>query len=370
MGCAVNQCYSTEGTTITTDMTVTTTKDGDTRTYTTKRTTVQEPDVPTELPTVNVDEDGEQQVLKYFPSSVPKETEMASNDDNEGGGGGLSTAQLAGIVTGAVAFLILVIVAAFIVIRHLNKVVAAVGDSKQSSSSATRPPMKQFKPTDSEIDALSVDPLMMTPQPRNPRKDPTSDVVSSTDETPSSFAGAYQPVSAVNSRHASWDDNGHIGSYFDAISGRNRRFSMQSGGAPSSQNRVSADSQGTYMHVRHWSDASDGSNDARHPPNTLVTELEARSVIPELPGSPTTVGSPTEDQRRRSSGGTSISGVMARPPVAHQRLRSGTARGNELGVVDEEIHGFHGPRDRMVGQTEAHRPESPGSWHEGDDGPR
>ena len=325
---------------------------------------MQKPDVPTALPDVDSDDDGEQQVLKYFPSSVPKETEMASNDDDdEGGGGGLSKAQLAGIVTGAVAFLILVIVVAFIIIRHLNKVVAAVGKKPQSDSSPNRPGMKKYARTDSEIDSLSVDPLMANPRPAHRRQGSAAEVASSTDETPSSFAGGYGPVSMTNSRHTSWDGNGNIVSYFDGIPGRNARFSVQSSGAPSPPRPgASPDPQGTYAHVRNWSNASDESNEGGHSiPNTLLAELDAKSVIPELPGSPSTtaVGSPTDDQRRRSSGSASISSVMARPPpVTHQRMRSGTARGNELGIVDEEIHGFHGPQDRMVGQTGADRPQS------------
>lgn len=372
MGCARNQCYSTEATTITTEMAVTATEDGDTRTYTTKTTTVKEPDMPTKLPDVDVGAEGEQQVLKYFPSSVPKETDMASSDSDDddddeggGGGGGLSKGQLAGIVTGAVAFLILVIVVAFIIIRHLNKVVAAVGTPNKSASSRARPGMKQYKHTDSEVDALSVDPLMLNPRSAHRRQGSAADVASSTDETPSSFAGGYHPVSTANSRHTSWDGAGNIGSYFDGIPARNARFSVQSSGAGSTPpNRSSPDPQGgAYTHVRHWSNASDESTEGTNPiPNTLLTELEATSVVPELPGSPgtTAMGSPTEDQRRRSNSSVSISSVMVGPPPGtHQRMRSGTARGNELGIVDEEIHGFHGPQDRMAGQTGAHQP-SPG----------
>ena len=370
MGCAINQCYSTESQTITTDITVTTTEDGERTTYTTRTTTVKEPDVPTELPEVDVDDDEEQRVLKYFPSAVPKES-PTSDTDGDDDGGGLSNGQLAGIVTGAVAFLIIVIVAAFIIIRHLNKVVAAVSDSRQSgTSSRVRPAMKEFKPTDSEIDVLSVDPLIMSPRPSNPRTNSTPGAASSTDLTPSSFAGAYQAVSiAANStsRHQSWESGGNMGSYFDYVPGRNARYSLQSGGG----NRVSSDSNGTYQHVRQWSNTSDGSNDFGEVPGAgrnLAQELEANTVGPELPGSATSTGSLSdeEEHRRRSSGSVSMSSVLARPPPStHQRLRSGTARGHELSIVDEEAHGYHGPRNRMAGETA--RPSSRGSWREGDD---
>lgn len=365
-------------------MTITTTEDGERVTVTTKSTSVSEPDIPTKLPEVDAGDEDEQFLLKYFPSASAKETASSSSDDDDnGGGGGLSTGELAGIVTGAVAFLILVIVAAFIIIRHLNKVVAAVSNSNQSgtSSSRTRPVMKQFKPTDSEIDVLSVDPLMMSPRPSAVRMgSSTLDGASSSDVTPSSFAGAYQAVSTIQSRHASWDSAGNVSSYFDTIPGRQPRYSVQSTVQnPSTLNRVSNDSSGTYMHVRHWSNASEESHEGNNnsnpsvnnpgatAPPTLLTELEAKSVVPELPGSPTetNVGSPTEDYRRRSSGGQSISSVLGSSGTMHQRMRSGTARGGELGVVNEEMHGFHGPNDRMAGRTE--RPGSRGSWKTGDD---
>ena len=379
MGCAVNQCYSTEASTITTQVTVTTTESGDVRTYTTRTTTVQEPDIPTELPVVDAGDDGEQRVLKYFPSSVPKVVEMVPSDGDEdggGGGGGLSTGQLAGIITGSVSFLVIVIVAAIIIIRHLNKVAALVGksSSKQSGSSNNRPAMNQYNPTSFENDALSIDPLMMHPPPANQQQGSTPGTgVPSAAETPSgSIAGGYQPVhNTADGRHTSWESSRHSGSYFDPIPGHNPRYSVQSAAAMSSQHRVSAESQGAYMHLRQWSVASDeGSNypDAAYSgPNTPFPELEARSIIPELPGSPT---SPTtEAQRRRSSGGgASVSPgvIVSRPSLGahHQRMRSGTGTGtpigHELSAVSEEVHGFHGPPDKVVGQTDAVGPSATG----------
>lgn len=382
MGCAVNQCYSTEAVTVIETMTVTTTEDGERTTYTTRSTSVSEPDIPTELPEVDSGQEEEQFRLKYFPSAIPKESPTTSPDDDDDGGSSLSSGTLAGIVAGAVAFLVIVIVAAFIIIRHLNKVVAAVGHSDQSgtSSSRTRPPMKQFRPTDSEIDGFSVDPLMMSPRPSAVRMgSSTLDGASSSDVTPSSFAGAYQAVSTVqsNSRHQSWDSAGRVSSYFDTVPGKQARFSVQS--AVQNPSRVSGDSSGTYMHVRHWSNASEDSHDGNNhsnpslnnpvapSPPVLLTELEAKSVVPELPGSPTdtNVGSPTEDYRRRSGSGPSISNVLSSSGTAHQRVRSGTTKGGDLDVVTEEMHGFHGPPDRMAGRTE--RPGSRGSWKTGDD---
>lgn len=342
MGCAVNQCYSTKAVTITTKMVIVTTEDGNYRMYTTTATTVKEPELPTELPEVDSGEAEAQFVLKYFPSAIAKITPTSTPEEGDASGS-LSTGALAGIVTGAIAFLILVIVAAFIVIRHLNKVIAAVSVSKASTSS--RPPMRYFKPTDSEVDALSVDPLMMSPHPSHMRKESAIDGASSTDQTPNSFHAA---MSTVNSQYQSVG-NPEVTSYFDGADGRFSQFTMRS----------RAESQGMYAHVRHWSNASEDSDVGR--PGAIsptgMSELDSKEMAAELPGSPSSIGSHMEDALRRFS-----SWSTTRPPNIHQRMRSGEIAG--LGVVDEEIHGFYGPLDGMVGQTKTERPES---WHEGDD---
>jgi hypothetical protein len=282
-------------------------------------------------------------------------------------------------------------VAAFFIIRKLNTAVAVLSNStgsKQSDSSKPRPPMRQFRPTDSEIDALSVDPLMMSPQPSYVRHDSTdlhhqfgqsSPDPSSTNQTPSSFAGGYQQVTPGNSRHTSFDAAGNIIGYFDSVANRSARMSQGSGPTPPNY-RVSADSQQTaaYMHVRNWSNGSDPPDDVVATANgngVTVTELEGTPHVAELVGSPTIV-SPVEERRRSSGSGTSVNS-MARPPLSHQRRRSearsisrtdGTPPPNMLGVVSEEIHGFHGPTDRMAGQT-AHRPSAKGAEGSlGDDG--
>lgn len=99
---------------------------------------------------------------------------------------------------------------------------------------------------------------------------------------------------------------------------------------------------------------------------TPLNELEATPYVPELMGS-----SAGTEERRRSS--ASATGGMPRPPLAHQRKRSESRTGREqaagttpLGVVSEEIHGFHGPSDRMMGQTAAHRPETNSSGGPGE----
>lgn len=349
MACAVNQCYSTATSQLTTTMAVTTTEEGVRRTYQTAVVTVITPVIPSTLPTAGSG-DGEQAVLKYFPSAIDKVTPTptaAAQKDK----GGLSTGMIAGIVGGAVAFLIVILVASFIIIRHLNKVVAVVS-TKQSDSSRSRPPMKNFKPTDSEVDALSVDPLMMSPRPTRPRG---NSKVSSThvtispdngsnDPTPSGLSEGYQsPVG--QSRHTSMDTSRVEGDYFDSQTGFTRL------------SRRTSDSQGAYTHVRNLSYGSDNSDG--HTPATnrhlsaVPSELDSTPYIPELPTTPE--AAPQFDERRRSSGSNSTN-TMARPERIHQRKRSdqrsmSDPAGPPLTVVDEEIHGFHGPYDHFAGQT-------------------
>jgi hypothetical protein len=385
MACAINQCYSTEPTTVTAQVVITTTQDGDEVTITTTEVTVSTPETPTSLP--SGDEAGAE-IIKYYPSVVDKVAQSSVPDDNKDNGG-LSTGALVGIVIGAVAFLVLVAVGAFIIIRHLNKVVAVVSDSKgQSDSSNSRSrsrPMRQYKPTDSDIDAFSVDPLMMSPSRANTRTNlaaldrlhgPASPDLhdgSTTDQTPSSFIGMYQPVSTSGSRHTSFDTG-----YFDPLTSKPIRESQQT--TSTTTWRVSGESHPPgYTHARQWSNASDASTDGQDtaiamsgnvPGQSIVaTELEAKPLVPELVGSPP-LGSPLaaqlEEARRRSASNNSTS--IGRPPLTHQRKRSTSGHaasssrgGNDLpglGVVSEEIHGYYGPTDRMVGQTENHRPVS------------
>ncbi|KAF5003386.1 hypothetical protein FDECE_10065 [Fusarium decemcellulare] len=367
------ECYSTEPVTVTSTMVITTTEDGARTTYRTTAVTVETPTRPTGVLTVDAGDDGNQYVMKIFPSAVSKVSPTATSSDDGGGGGGLSTGALAGIIGGSIAFLIIVLVTAFIVIRHLNKVVAAVSTSKVSENSrntkSTRPPVKEFKSADSQVDEWSANPLIAPPRPANPGPDSgtnspfgmASGDRSSNDPTPG--ADGYQAVSgsAGTSRHTSFDAMGNREDYFNnlAAAGPQHRYSQVSRLTGSTRNRSSGDSHGTYQHVRHWSNASEGSDGTPGVMPTPTAELEATPWVPELPSSPSSVAFPTDERRRSSSSGV---GVTTRPPMAHQRLGSGgRVRSDSLGqsnlsIVNEEIHGFYGPSSHLVGQTDTHRP--------------
>ncbi|KAH8179027.1 hypothetical protein LIA77_00546 [Sarocladium implicatum] len=394
MACGQNKCYSTEASTITSLVQVTTTRNGEETVITSTSITTSSPTRPTDVRTVNAQDADDQAVFKYFPSAIEKVSPTVEPEDDEddggGGGGGLSKAQLGGIVAGAVVFLIIVLVAAFFIIRKLNTAVAAFSNSnisKQSDGSNPRPAMRQYRPTDSEIDTLSVDPLMMSPQPSYVRHDSSdaqnffgqsSPDPTSTNPTPSSFAGAYQQATPSASRHTSFDAAGNAVGYFEPVASRSMRVSQGSSITPPNY-RVSADSQQTaaYTHVRNWSNASDSPDDviATESGNGVMAgELEGSPYVAELVGSPTTTS--TQEERRRSSGSGTGMMAMTRPSLSQQRRRSdgrspsrteATPPPNMLGVVSEEIHGFHGPTDRMAGQT-AHRPSTRGAQsHLGDE---
>ncbi|EYB22698.1 hypothetical protein FG05_01636 [Fusarium graminearum] len=349
-------------------MMITTTIQGERTTYRTTAIEVETPTVPTALPTVDAGDNNDQAVLKYFPSAIAKESPISSSGKDNDDKGGLSTGALA--------------VTAFIIIRHLNKVVAAVSTSKRSDrshGSNTQPrPTREFKTADSEVDELSTNPLihpsLIPPRPRNPGPDsaatspfgPASTDQSSNEPTPG--ANGYHAIStsANTSRHPSFDAMGNRDDYFAGVAaGDQQRISQISRFTHSTRHRSSTDSHGTYTHVRNYSNASEGSDGT---PGVMAgtqptVELEATPYIPELPSSPSSVVFP-RDERRRSSG--SIPSAQSRPPVAQRnssgpRIRSDSLGQSNLTSVTEEMHGFYGPSEHLVGQTDTHRPGTRGS---------
>lgn len=98
---------------------------------------------------------------------IPKVTanpaaEIAKTKASGTSGGGLGTPTIVGIIIGAIIILLIVLIAAFIIIRRLNKAIITVEAHSRSSSSNPRSrPSGQRPPP--EVDAMSVDPLMMAP---------------------------------------------------------------------------------------------------------------------------------------------------------------------------------------------------------------
>lgn len=358
MGCAVNQCYSTDPTTVTRTMVITSSAPGSAVVVrTTTATTVEAPAPPTAFPTVGAG-DGDQKVLKYFPSAIPKVT-PAGGSGGGGGGGGISAGQLGGIVAGAVSFVVVALVAALLLFRRLS----ARRQRRSSRSSAkrfdgikARAQMMQVHAAGSDADAMMADPLMMaSPPPSHARPSPgleslagsagSPEATGSAGQTPTSFGGGFQSVGGMASRHASLERDGAAATpgYFDSLPGLPRRFSGPQSVMARAVSHMSRDSRPLYSHVRQQSDASSASSG----PDTggALAELEAQPYVAELPSSPAGAVSPV-DERQRSA-------------LVHRRERSDGRPAPRLDVVDEElIHGYHGPTDRAAGQTAVDRREA------------
>ena len=372
----MNQCYSTDPTTITTTMTMKTTQHKTVAVITTTAVRVETPTAPSSIPTQTAQSVDGLAVVKVFPTAVAKVSPFTSNiSSGSGGGSSISSGEIAGIAIAGVAVVALAIIGAWIILRRLNKVAAAVGQSgKRSESSTTRPPMKQYRPTTSEVDAMSVDPLM-SPRPAHARHGSSGDggvgnhsgvtspdLSSLGDQTPTSFGGVYQSVTPSSNGRGGIDSVGHMISYFDPLGRGSPRISDPSS-LTRSHNRVSNDSRATYTHVRQWSDASEASSDKavrisvdRSSTSPLI-ELEAKGLMPELAASESAAMSP--GQESGIFGEDDLPSIAVRVPSTHQRKRGEGWMGRQdqadvssrLGVVDEEIHGFHGPDDRLQGKT-------------------
>ncbi|KAI0124796.1 hypothetical protein BJ170DRAFT_476580 [Xylariales sp. AK1849] len=341
MGCAMNGCYSTVPSTYTVTSPVTTTNSrGQTVTSIASATIITKP-----TPGTASSEAGA--VPKLIPSTVSKISAIETSSSIEGG---LDHAQLGGIIGGVVLVLITVVVATILIIRRLKKTAQVVERSKRASSAEDKTETSHKpsfgRPTVTEIDVSDDNPLMQSPSMRpshlRARSDSSVDMrhqsparsppLSSGHTTPPAWPAQYNavPNSDDSIRHPSWDSN--TGGYYDPA-----RFPQM----PQGTSRSSYESQATYTHGRHWSDASEvsGSADGAHG----FSELEATDMA----------------NRRRSSSGA------VRPPVAHVRRGSDShQRGRSdssaptvppLGTVSEvnELHGFYGPVNRQVGQTAA-----------------
>ncbi|EFQ35132.1 uncharacterized protein GLRG_10276 [Colletotrichum graminicola M1.001] len=217
--------------------------------------------------------------------------------------------------------------------------------------------MYQFKPTPSEVEDMSVDPLMMSPRPSHRRHDSDTDFTPSYRGTPGSV-GDYQPVpqGSGSDRHASYD-SAYTGGYFD-VPDRSQRVS-QGSSAWIGLHRGSTDSQGTYAHLRNWSNASEASSDHGGVDNrALLQELDSTPYVPELAATP--VSDALAEARHRTAGG--LLG-MSRPSAVHQRRKSseggnGRGRSDSLAAVglsvvseDTELIGHNRPSDLAMGHT-------------------
>jgi hypothetical protein len=395
MGCAPNQCYSTGAKTITTTMVVTTTQDGDETTITTTATSVRTPRIPTAIPTA----DDAQDVLKFFPSSVPKvEIEPAKEDKDKDDDGSLSKGAVGGIVAGAVVFLIIILGLAWLILRRLKQVSEYAGSSKPPTASGGRKSqMRQtpYQPTESEMDgngvvAGTVSPPASLNRPFR-RGQPTPDQ-SVHSQAASSFAGPYQPVSPSDDAQPIYDMSGNIAGYFNNPSMKAKRNASIT---VRSMARLSEDSQtgGAYSHHgRQWSNASETSDQDARPGlglglrgPTPPGELEGDQRVPaELVGSP--IVSPLDEgatfaaipgfysttttttRKRNNSGGSGNNGYYGMPPI-----ETSAGPSNYLEAVDEESNSYQSRTFRIMGQpmyqpVNQGLPDDQGEYRDYDDG--
>ena len=164
MGCAVDQCYSTDPTTVTKTMVITSTASGSAIVYTTTATTVSSPLPPTAFPTLDSG-DGAQKVLKYFPSAIPKSSPTSEPGGGGGVGGRISAAQLGGIVAGSASFVVIALVAAFLVFRRFcarrcrsSITINGSKSSRRTDDMKARAQMIQVHALDSDADTRSATP--------------------------------------------------------------------------------------------------------------------------------------------------------------------------------------------------------------------
>lgn len=160
--CGVSACYVTSVTTFVVTETLTTTDAEDLpHTVTSTITSVSTPTLPTDVAS-NTAPNGVIAKVTPTATAIPKTSPTSTSSSS-----GLTKGQLGGIIGGAIALLAILIIATFFIIRRLNKVVKATTASQSrtrtSSSGQRSRPSRQPRPSASDLDAMSVDPLIMSP---------------------------------------------------------------------------------------------------------------------------------------------------------------------------------------------------------------
>ncbi|KAH6848269.1 hypothetical protein B0I37DRAFT_160330 [Chaetomium sp. MPI-CAGE-AT-0009] len=374
LGCGPGAyCYATEPVTTTLMQTATTTSGTEIVTETHSTVTVITPTIPTQ-PSDNIGA-----VLKFTPTSVPKVPAASPSSESDGG---LSGGVIGGIIAGVVVLLIVVVVAAFLIIRRL-KHVEDVMESKRGSSTGKKSQSQSQAQKEhygrqlhSDMDDMSVDPLMVPPSTtatNNHSTSPTPYPGGAASSRGRADSAGFTPSPNMfpddRSRHASPDFNA---GYFDA--------SLQQQPMQAARIRASTDSTGTTQHrgyvYTHWrqqsnaselsADGSDNGMASPHFPPTPgaggggIPELDGTGAFVELPGAVVATGPGHTGVRSRSSSNTSIGGARG----GHARRRSdgvvqspGFQGQPDAGLepLDEgaEIHGYYGRRDQQAGQTAA-----------------
>lgn len=293
MACGLSSCYSTAIISYTLTETLTTTDaNSNAQTITRIIATASTPVVPTAVVTL---QSGVIPKASSAPSAIPKTKASGTSS-----GGGLTTPQLGGIIGGAVAILLVVLIVAFIIVKRLNKAIEVAATSKASSSGQRS---RRSHPRPLNLDAMSVDPLMMTPSEvsetsRVPSVPSHASVVpSSAHEADSSpiWRSPFSPRSPPHTKYPrGYNAVASSDSVYSASNSGNRNPSLESSpplhynpnagyfdippqgyyAHRSPTSHISPSSQrGPSQHGRNWSNASDQS--AVSQSSSQMAELEA-----------------------------------------------------------------------------------------------
>lgn len=152
-----SECYSTAVKSFTLTQVITTTDlNSNKQTITTTITSATTPTVPS--PTATLDSGIVAKINPLPGGTVPKTVPTSDGSKHSG----LTTVQLGGIIGGAVGLLLAIVIAACLIIRKLNKTIKVTTDANSRSKVSSTGPQRP-RPRQADIDAMSVDPLMMTP---------------------------------------------------------------------------------------------------------------------------------------------------------------------------------------------------------------
>lgn len=271
MGCGIDQCYSTGISSFTITQTITTTDlNANEWTYTTTITSATTPVAPQATAPRVVD--GIVPKISSSPTSIPKTDTLPKSSS------GLSHAQLGGIIGGAVGLLLALLIATYFIIRRLNQAIKVSSAKSQSRSRGSEDPRPKPRPKlrQQDIDAMSVDPLIISP---------TITEIGGTPKFPSSHDSPYEADSSPVFRNSFSPRDLPFGTHqrgYNAVStsdgtppqGWHRHGSIES-------NSTLQQSQGGYFdiptqdaqrpsHGRQWSNASEQSAQSHE-----MVELEA-----------------------------------------------------------------------------------------------
>ncbi|PVH80002.1 hypothetical protein DL98DRAFT_460232 [Cadophora sp. DSE1049] len=228
LGCALNSCYTTDISIFTYTETLTTT-DANLNPHTLITTITSSTILGAPDPTETVGDNG--LLGKYIPSeTASKKVKAAGTKDSS-----LTTTQIGGIIGGAVAILLIILLASFLIIKRLNRAIRLSEANTHTHSSSSGHRSRRSIPRNQDIDAMSVDPLMMTASQasssirrpyhsRNPSSTTYAHELEVDANTPRSTPTFTSPFSPRSPPHT------HYQKGYNPVSSSESQYSSSSGG--------------------------------------------------------------------------------------------------------------------------------------------